>query len=132
MSYGGARAQTASQLKQLLSLSDEFSNEEIFKMNHEYFKILAATRGEVSLNIANKLFIAKNFEVNDDYNSSLSTWFNSDLETVDYSQTIEAANTINSYVEKHTENMIKNLVTPNDLNTLTKLVLINAIYFKGK
>ena len=39
---------------------------------------------------------------------------------------------INDWVEKKTEDKIKDLLAPNDVNKDTLLVLINAIYFKDK
>jgi len=39
---------------------------------------------------------------------------------------------INHWVEEQTNNRIKDLIPPGVLNQLTRLVLTNAIYFKGK
>ncbi len=39
---------------------------------------------------------------------------------------------INSWVEEKTQNRIKDLISPGVLDSMTRLVLINAIYFKGE
>jgi serpin B len=51
---------------------------------------------------------------------------------VDFKGATEASRlTINQWIEQKTENKITNLLQPGVLNPLTKMVLTNAIYFKG-
>jgi len=45
--------------------------------------------------------------------------------------TIETAEYINGWVKEKTHNKIKDLIKPSFLNDLTKMVLVNALYFKG-
>ena len=52
---------------------------------------------------------------------------------VDFRHNFEAARLqINQWVEEKTKERIKNLIPPGALNRLTRLVLTNAIYFKGQ
>src|SRR5262249_40750743 len=54
------------------------------------------------------------------------------LQEVDFVGNTEAARkTINAWVEKETRDKIKDLLQPGVLDSLTRLVLTNAIYFKG-
>jgi len=39
--------------------------------------------------------------------------------------------TINSWVERQTQNKIRDLVRQGAINKLAELVLVNAVYFKG-
>ena len=51
---------------------------------------------------------------------------------VDFAHDAELARrTINEWVEQQTQNKIKELFKPGMLDTTTRLVLTNAIYFKG-
>ncbi len=43
----------------------------------------------------------------------------------------EARKTINAWVEANTANKIKDLFPPNSLDGMTRMVLANAVYFKG-
>ncbi|KOX72798.1 Antitrypsin [Melipona quadrifasciata] len=45
---------------------------------------------------------------------------------------MKASEIINTWVEKNTNNLIKNLISPDMLNAATRLVLVNAVYFKGQ
>jgi serpin B len=49
----------------------------------------------------------------------------------DFSKGEEARDTINTWVENQTNSKIKDLIAKNVLNGLTKMVLVNAIHFKG-
>ncbi len=52
---------------------------------------------------------------------------------VDYIHAAEEAHkTINSWVEANTANKIKDLFPADSLDSMTRMVLANAIYFKGK
>src|SRR5262249_3613944 len=54
------------------------------------------------------------------------------LQEVDFVGNTEAARkTINAWVEKETRDKIKDLLQPGVLDSMTRLVLTNAVYFKG-
>ena len=50
---------------------------------------------------------------------------------MDFGQAVQSATAINQWVEEQTNNKIQKLIAPESLGPLTKLVLVNAIYFKG-
>ena len=55
------------------------------------------------------------------------------MKLVDFAnQTEQSRQAINAWVEGKTHNKIKELIKPGVLDSLTRLVLCNAIYFKGK
>ncbi|KAJ8932604.1 hypothetical protein NQ318_000807 [Aromia moschata] len=54
-----------------------------------------------------------------------------EFKLVDFSKSEAAAGSINDWVEKKTNNKIRDLISVDSLNHLTRLVLVNAIYFKG-
>uniref|UniRef100_A0A8C1Q0E4 Serpin B6 n=1 Tax=Cyprinus carpio TaxID=7962 RepID=A0A8C1Q0E4_CYPCA len=60
------------------------------------------------------------------------TYYKAELEEVDFKKKSEAARVnINNWVEKNTQEKIKNLLPQGSVSDATKLVLVNAIYFKG-
>ena len=130
MVYSGARKETAFELKQLLNI-DHLSDENIFDLNQKYIKQFEVINGQVDLSIANRLFVANNFNLLDDFESLLAKYFESEAQNLNFSNPVESAEIINSFVELKTKNKIKDLIDPELLDSLTKLVLINAVYFKG-
>ena len=50
---------------------------------------------------------------------------------MNFAQAEKSRAAINQWVEKQTNKKIKNLIAPGVIGPLTKLVLVNAIYFKG-
>jgi len=50
---------------------------------------------------------------------------------LDFAQSEESARKINEWVERHSNNMIKDLISPDSLNSDTRMILVNGIYFKG-
>lgn len=73
----------------------------------------------------------KNFSLKRSFKDVATNSFGSEAQTLDFSQNTQSAATINGWVEEHTNNKIKNLIAPSSLNDNTRMVLVNAIYFKG-
>nr|XP_056710840.1 leukocyte elastase inhibitor-like [Euleptes europaea] len=85
------------------------------------------------LTIANRLFGAMGFEFIQQYVHSTKELYHSELKRVDFlNATEEARETINSWVECQTKGKIQDLFPCGALDPSAVLVLVNAIYFKGK
>ncbi|MFC1509327.1 serpin family protein [Candidatus Omnitrophota bacterium] len=128
----GARGNTEKQMKKALCLSLDQ------KRLHPTFAGLRATinsiqkSGEVSLSLANSLWPQKDYTFLKTYLSLVKQNYGVSITPVDYKHNREAARrTINRWVEDETQQKIRNLIQPGILDSLTKLVLVNAIYFKG-
>lgn len=156
MAYTGAAGKTESQMAKTLhfSLGQAKTNEAFRTLNEQ---VLAAGHGKgAELNIANALWAEKSFAFKKEFLESVRTnfaqqsgWFSripvinvalgaiwsddqGSLRQVDFRNAPEAArNTINSWVEQQTDNKIKDLFGPGSIAADTKLVITNAIYFKG-
>ncbi len=50
---------------------------------------------------------------------------------VNFSEATAAANTINAWIAKNTQGMIKDMLSSDSFSDATRLVLANAVYFKG-
>jgi serpin B len=132
MTYAGARERTETQMARTLhfALSQ--------KRLHPAFGTLGQglnaiqKEGKVKLHVANSLFPQEDYKFLSEYTGLIKKHYSASATPVDYrTGTEEARQTINSWVEKKTENKIKNLIKRGMLNSTTRMVLANAIYFKG-
>ena len=68
----------------------------------------------------------------DTFTSALKNYYGGNAQNVDFiGHTEDARLTINKWVEDMTNNRIKDLIPAGALNSMTRLVLTNAVYFKG-
>lgn len=73
----------------------------------------------------------KNYSVKKSFNDVATKSFASEAQSLDFSNGAQSAATINSWVEGQTNNKIKDLIAADSLDSDTRMVLVNAIYFKG-
>jgi len=92
---------------------------------------LLKTTENVTIETANSVFLAENFEILDSMRGDLQDYFNTSFISADFSRSKRAADQINGWVEEKTHDKIKDLIDPSSLNSMTKMVLVNALYFKG-
>eukprot|EP01084_Bolivina_argentea_P303826 524655_1 len=81
--------------------------------------------------IANKLWIANRYKILDTFVLFIGQKRNI-IDTFNVNQPEVAANIINNWCSNMTDNKIKNIISPKFINPNTKLIIANAIYFKGK
>ncbi|XP_055325742.1 antichymotrypsin-2-like [Sitodiplosis mosellana] len=96
-----------------------------------YYDLLQSDAGNVTLSIANRIYIQQGYKVNKTLRDVATHDFHSGIESVNFTNKEEAAGTINHFVEEETNGLIKELVKPDLFNYDSRVVLINAIYFKG-
>lgn len=125
----GAGGKTHDEIIDVLKLQDDHTTRTEFGKTTS---ALAVTRG-VTLALANRLFMANNgFTLAPAFKNDATEVFDAGVESINFGQGEQAAKTINQYVQNATHDRIKDLISDTDLNSDTRLVLVNAIYFKGK
>ncbi len=132
MTYGGARGNTAAQMEQVLHF--EVTTERLHQAFSQLTEQLNAQgkKGGYQLSVANALWGQQGVGFLKKFLDLTEKHYGAGLRQVDFAAATEAARkTINAWVEKETQGKIKDLIQPGVLNALTRLVLTNAIYFKG-
>merc|ERR1711910_139629 len=98
----------------------------------EQYKILGEGLTGEGFKQANLLAVADSFMPKREYRTSLNNGFQSDIREFDFnSNSLGSVQVINRYVEDVTNQKIKDLLADNDVDGLTRMVLINAVYFKA-
>ena len=132
MTYAGARDNTAKQMAETM----HFSLDQ--KQLHPAFAELRATlndvqqKRKVTLHVANSLWPQKGYPFLKEYLCLTKKYYGVTITPVDYKTARGAASKmINTWVEDKTKKKIKDIIQPGVLDALTRLILVNAIYFKG-
>ena len=130
MTYAGARGETATEMANTLHFT--LPPDKLHPAMGQLLQGLNAAHDGYQLKVANALWAQEGYNFVDDFLKLTKDKYGAGLNQVDFKGDSEAARqTINSWVEEQTENKIKDLIGPGVLDTKTRLVLTNAIYFKG-
>jgi serpin B len=133
MTYGGARGDTEKQMAHVLHFSLDQSNlHPTFSELQSHFQKIQE-ESEFRLNIANALWIEESYKLLSEFLELNRKYYEANLFNVDFKKDPEGSRLkINDWVEKKTEEKIKDLLGEGIIDTLTRLVLTNTIYFKAE
>ncbi len=129
MTYAGAGGNTATQMARTLYFD---SDQENFHKNFSEWMNTIMEKGEAKkqLQIANSLWPQEDYPFLDEFMNLIREYYGSAFYKVNYKGDREKIRQqINAWVEKHTNDLIKDLIQPGVLVEDTRLVLVNAIYF---
>ena len=134
MTAVGARKNTLTEMEKVLHLP------EAEKANAGFKALLDALNdvkgGEkkrgFELSVANALWGQSGFPWRKEFLTATQESYGAGLVEVDFKDEPAARKTINDWVEGHTNKKIKDLIPAGVLTALTRMVLTNAVYFKGK
>lgn len=126
----GAKGDTAVQMSQALGLNTE---EDIHQGFQELLSNLNKPSRKYSLRMANRLFAENTSKILPTYKESCLQFYHSELEQLSFAKAPEKSRKrINTWVSKQTEGKIPELLSDGSVDSETRLVLVNALYFKGK
>jgi serine protease inhibitor len=128
MVYAGASGETEAEMAKVLSFDAEISRSmaALIKETNNVPKDVA------TIKTANALWPAKGFKLVPQYVETIRRYYNAPLHQLDYTYKTEKSRLkINDWVSTNTGNRIKDMIPRGLLDSDTKLVLTNAIYFKA-
>jgi serpin B len=128
----GAAGETDSQIKSVLSLPGNGATEA-----PAYAGLACALEADGSSNgqsfaVASSLWGQQGTSFETPFLNVLAQGYGAPLQTVDFaSDPADSTTTINTWVSRATQGNIPSLLGPDDITNKTRLVLVNAVYFKG-
>uniref|UniRef100_A0A3P8W0D6 Serpin B6 n=1 Tax=Cynoglossus semilaevis TaxID=244447 RepID=A0A3P8W0D6_CYNSE len=124
----GARGNTKTQMSEVRHSHKENIHEKF----NQLLKELNKANAPYALSVANRLYGEQSYKFVQDYLKETEKYYNAALESVDFKSSFEMVRTrINTWVEDQTQGKIKGILAEGAVSNLTRLVLVNAIYFKG-
>jgi serpin B len=143
MTYAGARGETAEQMAKVLHFGLDKPGAPATgrlgqdRLHPAFAELTRELNGhglprDYQLHVANSLWGEQRIPFLPTYQKLIKANYGSRIRPVDFvGQTEKARGLINRWVEEQTNDKIKDLLQRSDLDRLTRLVLVNAIYFKA-
>ena len=128
MTLNGANGATRDAMIEALRVNG-FTPEIVNNSYRDLSQALLNVDKRVLISIANSVWSEKNFEVKIPFKNILTEYYNAESRSFDINDPV-AYQEINSWIEDKTNGLIKNMLSGLDDNTV--MLLVNAIYFKGK
>ncbi len=131
MTYVGAKGETKTQMAAALHFEQD---DETLHNNFNWLDLhLNYTDDNYTFSNANSIWPQIGYEFEQSYIDAIMLNYGAKLLLLDFAADPDgAADTINQWVEEKTHERIKGLIPKGQLSTGTKLVLVNAVYFKAK
>ena len=129
MTFAGAKADTAEEMRKTLRLSTHDADAGFADLLKHFSDVNAS--GRVQLNMANSIWPQAGYPILEGFRSLLRQRYEVEITAVDYKHAEPKARAlINRWVEDKTKDKIRNLIA-GPLAHDTRLVLVNAVYFKA-
>ena len=126
MTYEGAKGETANEMEDVFGYPDNL------KPNFAAVYNSINNREGYELRTGNALWVQEDYKLLDNYVYNVEKYYGGKASNLNFkSETEKSRETINNFIEEQTNNKIKDLIPEGALNPMTRLVLTNAVYFKG-
>ncbi len=130
MAYAGARGQTATEIEKVFHFT--LPPQRLHPAEGALLKQMNSQHQGYELHVADALWAQKDASFLPAYLKLVQNDYGAGFRPVDFKSSPEAVRaTINQWVEQQTNDKIQNLIGSGVLTPATRLVLTNAIYFKG-
>ncbi len=129
--YFGAQGETADQIRTVLNIRAK--DETFLKAFNKQLKGLTTTvKNGYQLYIASALFPHQGTQILPSFQAIATQSFEAELQSIDYNNATKATDIINGWISEKTNEKIPAMLQAGDVDSSTRLVLANAVYFNGE
>ncbi len=129
MAYNGTAGSTQAEMAKVLGVQ-QLSRDAVNAGQAALIDHTSQTSPKITVSIANALWTKQDLPFLTDFLQRMQKTFHAQLSNVDFMSPATAP-LINTWASEHTNGLIKEVVSPSDFNQYTRLVLTNAVYYKG-
>lgn len=132
MLYLGSSGETEKEISQAFEFSNNTS--EFHQNTGHKLKSIETDTANTVVSLANGLWLDRDYQVKASYVDYLKKYYHAKHSEVSFKNQMErtkANKEINQWLSEETRNKIKDLIPENAFTPLTRLVLVNAVYFKS-
>lgn len=127
VAYEGSKNATKQEFEKVLYLKSSSS------LKNDYLYNIASKSDSCSgFKVSNAIWVNKSLQIEGEYRKSVSGKYFSDFMQTDFANTESAVSDINRWVSEKTNRRINEIVNAGNINSDTKLLISNAVYFKGE
>uniref|UniRef100_A0A8C3X290 Plasminogen activator inhibitor 1 n=1 Tax=Catagonus wagneri TaxID=51154 RepID=A0A8C3X290_9CETA len=99
---------------------------------HQLYKELMGPWNKDEISTADAIFVQRDLKLVQGFMPYFFRLFRTTVKQVDFSEVERARFIVNDWVKRHTKGMINDLLGQGAVDQLTRLVLVNALYFNGQ
>uniref|UniRef100_A0A1B0BLE1 Serpin domain-containing protein n=1 Tax=Glossina palpalis gambiensis TaxID=67801 RepID=A0A1B0BLE1_9MUSC len=127
LAFAGAQGDTANEIATVL----KFTSNSVSEVAKTFEYVLENYKNSELLKIANKICVQQGKAIKPEYANLVKTHFQAETEELDFNENETSAASINDWVEQKTAGKITELVSADCFDSMTRIVLLNALHFKG-
>jgi serpin B len=127
VAYEGSKNKTKQEFEKVLYLGNQGSIKNDFIHNHT-----SKSDSCSFYSVSNAIWVDKSVKIDEVYRNSLEHKYLSDFEQTDFTNANLAVSNINGWVSEKTNRRINEIVSSANINSETKMLISNAVYFKGE
>ncbi len=131
LAFTGSSTKSREEFLTVFNLTEQVDDTSLLKMLGDGLNSIFKQDEKQTMVQANGAFIDGGLHLLDQYKEVLKEHFDAEFQGVNFAAAKQAAEIINSWIDKNTHGTIKDVIDPSALSSMTRLILANAVYFKG-
>lgn len=126
--YCGAEEKTAAAMQNVLQLGNLESLQDVAE---NFYYLLLPFENDRIIEIANGIYVDSDYSLSPGFQYIAEQEFFSNVSSLNFTENVAAAQTINDYVSRGTNGKITNVISSDTFSVNTGILAVNAINFNG-